>query len=597
MFPKRDLRKLLSLLFLQISFGLLDLFGIVLVGLIATLTVSEIGGGVTGDRVSQALNLLGIEEIRPQIQVAILGALTAILLVSKSIASLWFSNRSLLFLAKRAGQISSNLIEKYFNQNLAEVQKKSVQETLFLLTNGVNIIAGGILGSTLHLISDLSLMIVLGIGLLYVDKVVAISTLALFVVVGIGLYRFSARRVTHLAHRQRELTIDGGERITELQYAFREVYTKNQRQFYFRDITKNRQEVSILDAKIKFISIFGKYFFELTFVFGAFTIAAFQFSASSATRAITILGIFLAASARIMPAVLRIQQSLIVIRGYSGLAEPTLELYELLHRDTGELKSNLLVISEVKEEFIGDVHAEKISFKYENSLLNVIDCVDFKASAGEFVAIVGPSGAGKTTLFDVLLGLREPCAGVISISGLPPREALSKWGGKVAYIPQDSAIFSGSIKRNIALGFEEANIDETRCWSALEIANMYEFVQSLPNKLEEQVGVRGSKLSGGQRQRIGIARALYTNPKVIFFDEATSSLDSDTEAQISDAILSLKGEKTLITIAHRLSTVMKADRIYYMDDGRFIACGTFRDLQKLVPEFGVQVARMRGEAL
>jgi len=206
--------------------------------------------------------------------------------------------------------------------------------------------------------------------------------------------------------------------------------------------------------------------------------------------------------------------------------------------------------------------------------------------------LVGPTGAGKTSAADVLLGVLNPDSGSVTISGVSPAEAVLKWPGAISYVPQDVVIANGTIKQNVCLGFNPDLVPESYVWDALAAAQLVEFVRSLPNGLNSEVGERGTKISGGQRQRLGIARALFTQPKLLVLDEATSALDGETEAAITSAIQNLKGKVTVIVIAHRLSTVRDADNVVYLDKGKVVSQGTFDQVRAVVPDFDRQAKLM-----
>jgi ABC-type bacteriocin/lantibiotic exporter with double-glycine peptidase domain len=212
--------------------------------------------------------------------------------------------------------------------------------------------------------------------------------------------------------------------------------------------------------------------------------------------------------------------------------------------------------------------------------------------AGALIAFVGPSGAGKTTLIDILLGVLSPNHGTVSISGLSPRDSITKWPGAMAYVPQDVLIVSGSIRENVALGYPVDAATDELVLSAIHVAQLQQFVADSPLGLDTEVGERGFMLSGGQRQRLGIARAMFTKPKLLVLDEATSALDAETEASISSAISELRGSTTIFMIAHRLSTVRNADLVVYLDAGRVAATGSFEDVRKAVPNFERQAKLM-----
>jgi ABC-type multidrug transport system fused ATPase/permease subunit len=235
---------------------------------------------------------------------------------------------------------------------------------------------------------------------------------------------------------------------------------------------------------------------------------------------------------------------------------------------------------------------ESVSFRYPNKENLAVDQVSLRVPQGAFVAIVGGSGAGKTTLVDLMLGVLQPDSGTVFISEKNPSETVTVWPGAIAYVPQDIVVSSGSIRENVGLGFPNQSITDEMVWSALDTAKLKEFVLSLPQGLETQVGERGAQISGGQRQRLGIARAMLTRPKFLVLDEATSALDGQVEADISLEIQGLKGAATVITIAHRLSTIRNADIVLYMQDGKIISQGTFDEVREAVPDFDQQAQLM-----
>jgi ABC-type bacteriocin/lantibiotic exporter with double-glycine peptidase domain len=267
-----------------------------------------------------------------------------------------------------------------------------------------------------------------------------------------------------------------------------------------------------------------------------------------------------------------------------GFAQVTLdvvteidELLKIVEKSTYE---------EITSKFLPIINVENLTFSYPETDQNVLEEINFSIKAGQFVAIVGQSGAGKSTLVDLLLGMYEPTSGYIKVSGLPPRDAVNTWPGVISYVPQDIAIIDGTIAKNIAL--QDSDQQRNRIHTSLERAHLLDDVMAMNNKLSEVVGERGTRLSGGQRQRLGIARALYTNPQMIIFDEATSSLDPITEKSVTDAIYNKQSGVTLIVIAHRLSTVRHADLVILLDQGKLIAKGTFDEVRSLAPKFDKQ---------
>ena len=197
---------------------------------------------------------------------------------------------------------------------------------------------------------------------------------------------------------------------------------------------------------------------------------------------------------------------------------------------------------------------------------------------GQSIALIGKSGAGKTSLVDVFLGLLIPQSGDIQVDGHSVYQDLTAWQRSIGYIPQSIFLMDDTIRRNIAFGVTDHLVDEKRLSYALELAQLSELVKELPEGLQTSVGERGVRLSGGQRQRIGIARALYHEREILVLDEATSALDNETEAMVSEAIRALSGTKTMIIIAHRLTTVEHCNRIYEMEKGRIVRVGSYQEI-------------------
>lgn len=231
------------------------------------------------------------------------------------------------------------------------------------------------------------------------------------------------------------------------------------------------------------------------------------------------------------------------------------------------------------------IHIEKVDFRYDNMAEETLQGIDLMIPQGSSVAFVGATGSGKSTLLDILLGLLEPSSGRILLDGRDIQENLLFWQAQVGYVPQQIFLLDDSIRANIAFGVPDNEIDEESLKQAICAAQLEEFVRSLPDGDKTGLGERGIRISGGQRQRIGVARALYQNPSVLFFDEATSALDTLTEEALTNAIEALRGDHTVIVVAHRLTTVQKADCLFFLDGGRLVASGTFAELCAANPSF------------
>ena len=280
------------------------------------------------------------------------------------------------------------------------------------------------------------------------------------------------------------------------------------------------------------------------------------------------------AAVRLLPAVNRISGAMAAIT----YGEPAVDkLLENLRAVQEYEAAHLLDSIEEKEagngiirELCHGIDFSDISYRYPNGVSDVLSNAEMRIQKGVSVGIVGVSGAGKTTAVDVLLGLLRPHAGKVLVDGTDIQMDINGWLSNIGYIPQSIFMLDASIRDNVAFGVETDVIDDALVWDALEEAALSEFVKSLPEGLDTQIGERGVRLSGGQKQRIGIARALYSNPPVLVFDEATSALDNETEAVIMDSINHLHGTKTMIIIAHRLTTIAECDMVYRVESGKIV---------------------------
>lgn len=582
-----DRIKILALICIQIFLALLDLVGVAVIGIIGSLAVTGIQSSQPGNRVSDVLKFLHLENQDFQSQIAILGAVSAAVLICRTVLSVYFTRKSIYFLSRRGAKISAELILRILQLPLQRIQSRSTQETAFAVTSGVQTITLGILATTVTIISDSALLLVLTVGLLIVDPVTSFSTVLIFALLSASVYRLTSARAVWLGSQITTLGIESSKQMVEVLSSYRESVIRNRRFYYAEKIGRIRFILADADAEIQFMPNISKYLVESAVIIGAVFIAMIQFVLNDSSHAIAVLTLFMAAGSRIAPAVMRLQQNAMSIKRNIGGAQVTLNLISEL---MSEPSSGEKIVNLDTEHlgFIPSVEIKNLDFKYEGATRNTLKQINLRAEAGTSLAIVGPSGAGKTTLVDVILGVLESNSGEVKISGKSPSESINEWSGAIGYVPQDVMISDGTIRSNVALGFPDEDATDDLVWEALTKARLKEFVLGLPMGLDSLVGERGTQISGGQRQRLGIARAMFTRPKLLVLDEATSAVDGTLESEISDSIQEMSGEVTVIMIAHRLSTVRNADLVAYLENGAVVAQGTFEEVRRKVTNFDSQ---------
>jgi ABC-type bacteriocin/lantibiotic exporter with double-glycine peptidase domain len=578
---KQKLR-MIFVLFVQVLFSILDILGIALIGLIAALTVSALQWQSPKGYLQEILQILRIEDLSIQGQVLFLALTSTMLLVIKTITSVFLARKTTFYLMRTSFKLSGELFSRVLNSNLTFINRDSISQLQYSITSGVERIMVGILGSLVNMISDLVLLALIITGLAVVDPIIAILSLSGFSIIGITIYYFLSIRAKYLGLERARLEVANQQLMREAFVSFRELFVRYTGPVYARKLVEKQLRMADVAAEIAFMPQVSKYIMEISIVVVAMIVAGQQFFFNEAKDALSVLSVFLMASLRIAPAILRIQQSFVLVRTNLSSALPTLSLVDEIRGI--EVVGQIPEYSQHHLGFVGDIQIDEVSFRYPNSIERSIENCSLRIPEGAFCAIVGPSGAGKSTLVDLMLGIQSPEKGKILISGLSPKEAVTKWPGAISYSPQSTTITDGTVRENIVFGFQ---CSEEDAWllNAITTSQLTEFVEERAEGLQSTLGDAGNRISGGQRQRLGIARALFTNPKVLVLDEATSALDSVTESLLQHELEKMKKTRTLVVIAHRLSTVKKADLIIYMDKGKILTQGTFAEVRAQIPEF------------
>lgn len=575
-------RTLIKFAIIQSLTGLLDLIGIVLIGVIGSLALRGVlSSSALNPQVSKLLEILNLDNQSLAIQVVVLATVAGFCLISRSIFAFLVSSRIFHFLGNEGALLSSNLIRKIVNKDLAEVEKMTRQETVFILTSGSNKAALDVAGSLVLILADLASLLLIILTLFVLDAPTAVITMILFGSLGFILFNHLKNKASELGKINSKLFVDLNNSILKTLDNVRFIKTANLMESRISEFNELRFLQSKALADLSVMPYVSKYVFEVVLVIGALIISAVQFAMHDAIHAITTLTVFMAAGGRLAPAALRLQQSSLLIRANISYTLPVLELYN--EEDAVSVRFENAGKTNV---FEGRVELTNISYKYPGSEKNTLHNINLNIPQNTLTAIVGPSGSGKSTLIDVLLGLNTPATGEVRISNHPPLQTYATWPGKVSYVPQRTNLIDGTIAENISYG--RVVEDPDQILEAIKVANLKELISQLPDGVNTPIGELGSRLSAGQQQRIGIARALFSKPELLIMDEATSALDAITERELTDSFAELRDKVTVIVVAHRLSTIVDADKVVYVANGEVVAEGTMNEVRIKVPDFNSQ---------
>lgn len=463
-------------------------------------------------------------------------------------------------------RLSSNLLNAYMRQpylfhlshNSAELMRNiSVDADMFFRT----------IFGFLQLLTEICVCTVLVIFLMFMDKSITIGVTLLLGIFILVFYRGFKKNLSAIAEKSRTFQMNTTKWLQQSFGGTKEIKVLGRENFFINSYDENYKGYADCQRKYLFLQILPRPVMEAMCVTGLLLVVSIKlYIGVSGTYFISALSVFAIAAFRMLPSFNRITNSMSIIMfnkiGIDAVYHDLKEVEELQNKMDEEKKNRISMKLNKKIEI------QDLSFRYPDLERYVLKDVNLEIPSKSSVAFVGPSGAGKTTLADIILAILEPESGKVLVDDIDIFENVESWHKNIGYIPQSIYLMDDTIRNNIAFGLPEKEINEESIRNSLADAQLDTFVNSLPDGLDTVIGERGIRLSGGQRQRIGIARALYMNPDVLVLDEATSALDNDTEEAVMEAIDNLKGNKTLIIIAHRLSTIKNCELVYEVKNGQ-----------------------------
>jgi ATP-binding cassette subfamily C protein len=581
--PPGTKQKLALLIGFQIITSVLDLIALYSLGILVSVGISYVQNQ-SATFPSSLITILSLDGDSFNAQFVSISTLIMAIFMVKTFLAILGNRKILFFLGNRAASASSSMVSKLLASKPDYILRKKSQELLYSVTAGIDNLILNYVSASCVFLTEIMFLVVIIVGVLALSPSAGVIALIVFGLFTLFIIRLTSRSGRSLSEKSARLGVQYGERLLETFSVYRELLLRSDLDKASSETQAVRALTLRIRAQLIFLPTLSKYLFEFSIVIGGALVGLSQIIFQDSNGAIASVVVFIAASTRILPSLVRAQNAFLTMKQSEGGAQVTLDVITEIDELFKKVEVNTQL--EPMSKFIPIISIENLTFSYPETDQIVLKEVNFSIKAGQFVAIVGQSGSGKSTLVDLLLGMYEPTGGYIKVSGLPPREAVKTWPGVISYVPQDIVIIDGTIAKNVAL--QDSDQQKNQIQNSLERAHLLDDVMAMTNKLNEVVGERGTRLSGGQRQRLGIARALYTKPKMIFFDEATSSLDPITEKSVTDAIYNKESGVTLIVIAHRLSTVRHADLIILLDQGKLIAKGNFDEVRSLVPKFDEQ---------
>ena len=567
----------------RIAANSLDLVGLAGVALLAT-SFGSIAAGAA-NRSPITIPVIG-DVLLTEMQAVYVALLVAAVFVLKSFFSIWLNLRTSLTVAQLESDFSRHIANYFFrhsklegegvNNTVAEFQNQAMYSTSGLaqfLNARISLIAEGSLALAVILLFAMVNPFATVAMLMYLASVMWILSLVL----------------TRKIRRNGRAVMKGSERSLQASRDLfgirREALSSGVSETWIGKFSTGREQFARGNALIYTLNSLPRYVIETSLILGIFGFLAGVVVFSDLPSQAVTIGVFLAGGLRLVASLLPLQAAINLLNEGASRGQDAFDVILKVNQESSQVPPE---ISEPKSAV--DLEIRNVHFSYPGEL-ELLSEVNLKVAAATKTAIVGPSGAGKTTVVELSTGFLEPNSGSVTLGGHKPRDLFVNCPGVVGIVPQRPHLVTGSLAENVSL-VDRSATDLVKVTECLEIAGLGGLITGGPSSLSAEVSPDAGQLSGGEIQRLGIARALYRDPKILFLDEATSALDAETEALVTGVLDSLKNQMTIVLIAHRLSTVMNADQIIYMDKGKVLGQGTFAELKAAVPEFANAIKLM-----
>ena len=483
-------------------------------------------------------------------------------------------------------RLGNRLFKAYMKASYPFFLNRNSAELLRNVNNETRLIISGVILPLLQTVLDGLVLVMIVILLMAVEPVVSLLAFAILGSVSFIFIRFTNKKNKAYGKEARQHRRRMNKIVLEGISGIKDIIVMGRENSFLSRYNFSAVRTAITLRYKQMISQLPKPFMETIAVVGMLLIVLMLLVLGRDINSLLpVLTLFAVAAMRLLPVLKDIVAAYTDIRYNVYAIDPVYNDLKLLEKDADRQLKKEKKIDITPYPFVSEIVFKNVSYRYPQGNVQAVRNINLNIPKGAVVGLVGPSGAGKTTLVDILLGLLKPQEGKVLADKQDIFADVRRWRKNVGYIPQFIHLNDDTIRRNIAFGLPDDEIDEALVWEAINASQLEEFVRELPKGLDTVVGERGTRLSGGQRRRIGIARALYGNPPVLIMDEATSALDNITEKYVIDALDKLRGDRTIIIIAHRLTTVRNCDVVYLMNEGRILEQGSYEYLLKSSKEF------------
>lgn len=519
----------------------------------------------------------------PRAQVLTFSVLVLVYYVFKNLLATGAQYLGHKIVGESIATMRSSLLSRYLSAPYTFHLGSNSADLIWRITFGVGEACGGAMSAAVAAGSEILTAFAITLVLLLTAPEITLIVGSLLMAVLAVVLRLTRRMAGRFGREKAALDQASLKTLQQALGGVREIKALGREEFFASSFAEQQRKLVELGYLGKTLETIAPLVTETVFVCGAVAVIALVSDGGRSDAArLPLLALFSYAAFRIVPSINRIAWRITQVRGASA---PVADLYDDWMLLAAEDQESQVITNAPIVKFSEQIVLEHVSYAFPGSDTAVLRDVCLTIRFGQSVGILGPTGMGKTTLLDLLVGLLSPSSGRILVDGSDLRERLLAWKRNVGYVPQTIFLIDDSVQRNVALGIADDDIEQDRVWAALRMAQIDRFVAGLPQGLETPVGERGVRLSGGERQRVGIARALYHDPDLLVFDEATSALDNATEAAFTQAIDALRGTKTMLVVAQRLSAVRHCDRLVFVSEGRVGSAASADELSRNFPEF------------